>query len=535
MAANYILKELCRYNIGTFADVIYRNALLYPDQEAFIYRSQRITYSEFNARVNSLIHALQTMGVKKGDVIGILSYNCVEYADVYGAAWKGGFIASPFNFRLQASELDYLINYSEANTLFVGPELVDIVNSLRSRLTKVKNFISLEGSAPDMIRHDDLLANYPKKEPDVQVAEDDPLSIIYTSGTTGMPRGSLYTHRGLMDDTKNLIIEMGLQPGDRHIQVMPLYHIGGLHHFRAFLFIAGCNFIMPQRSFDAAATLQTIQDEKATDIDIVPTHLVAMLAVPDLKKYDLSSLKRMWYAASPMPVEVLKKGLKTWGPIFAQGYGQTETGPEISDLPRKDHMVTDAPSKEQGVLASAGRPSIGVHVRIVNEKNNDVGSGEVGEIIVQSKHLMIEYWHKPDDTREALVNGWVYTGDMGYYDEKGYVFIVDRRKDMIVSGGENIYPREIEEVLYSHPAVSEVAVIGIPDSYWVERVHAVVTLKQGASVTADELIAFCKKNLARYKAPKSVEFVDALPKNPSGKILKKELREKYWEGQTRRV
>jgi acyl-CoA synthetase (AMP-forming)/AMP-acid ligase II len=234
-------------------------------------------------------------------------------------------------------------------------------------------------------------------------------------------------------------------------------------------------------------------------------------------------------------VEVLKKGLETWGPIFAQGYGQTETGPEVSDLPRKDHMVMDAPAKEQGVLASAGRPSIGVHVRIVDEKNKDVAPGKVGEIIVRSKHLMIEYWHKPDDTREALVNGWVYTGDMGYYDEKGYIFIVDRRKDMIVSGGENIYPREIEEVLYGHPAVSEVAVIGIPDSYWVERVHAVVTLKQGASVTGDELINFCKQRLARYKAPKSVEFVDALPKNPSGKILKKELREKYWAGQTRRV
>jgi len=535
MTANYILKELCRYNIGTFADVIYRNALLYPDQEAFIYKSQRITYSEFNARVNSLIHALQAMGAKKGDVIGILSYNCLEYADVYGAAWKGGFIASPFNFRLQANELDYLINYSEANTLFVGPELVDIVNSLKPRLTKVKNLISLEGSAPDMIRHDDLLASYPKKEPDVQVEEDDPLAIVYTSGTTGVPRGSLYSHRSSMDDAKNLVIEMGLQPGEKHIQINPLFHIGGLHHFRAFLFIAGSNVIMPQRSFDAAATLQTIQDEKATDISIVPTHLVAMLAVPDLKKYDLSSLKRMWYAASPMPVEVLKKGLETWGPIFAQGYGQTETGPEVSDLPRKDHMVMDAPPEKQKVLASAGLPSIGVHVRIVDEKHNDVAPGELGEIIVQSKHLMTEYWRKPKETREALIDGWIYTGDVGYYDEKGYIFIVDRRKDMIISGGENIYPREIEEVLYGHPAVSEVAVIGIPDSYWVERVHAVVTLKQGANVTADELIAFCKKNLARYKAPKSVEFVDALPKNPSGKILKKELREKYWAGQTRRV
>jgi len=535
MSSKYILKELCRYNIGTFADVIYRNALLYPEQEAFAYKSKRISFSGYNARVNSLIHALQAMGVKKGDVVGILSFNCLEYVDFYGAAWKGGFIASPFNFRLQANELDYLINYSEASTLFVGPELVDTVNSLRPHLTKVKNFISLESPAPDMVSHDDLLTGYPGDEPDVQVEEDDPLAIVYTSGTTGLPRGSLYTQSRFMDNTKNLVIEMGLQPGVRHIQIMPFFHIGGIHHFRAFLYIGGANIIMPQRSFDPAATLQAIQDERATDIDIVATHLVAMLALPDLKKYDLSSLKRMWYAASPMPVEVLRKGMETWGPIFAQGYGQTETGPEITDLPREDLKVLEASPEEQKILASAGRPSIGCHVRIIDEEKNDVGPGELGEIIVKSQHLMIEYWNMPDDTAETLVDGWVYTGDVGYYDEKGYVYIVDRRKDMIVSGGENIYPREVEEVLYSHPAVSEAAVIGIPDPYWVEKVHAVITLNEGASVTADELINFCKEKMARFKAPKSVEFIDALPKNPSGKILKRELRDKYWEDSDRKV
>jgi len=535
MPKRLLLKELSRYNIGTWADVLYRNALLHPDQEAFIYKDKRITFSEFNARVNSLIHALQAMGVKKGEVIGILSWNCLEYADVYGAAMKGGFIASPFNPRLGAKELDYIINYSEANTLFVGPELAEIVNLLRPRLSKVKNFISFEGKTPGMESHEQLLESYPKEEPDVQLEENDPLIIVYTSGTTGVPRGALYTHSLFLDNAKNLIIEMGLQPGDRHIQIMPFFHIGGINHFRAFLFVGASNFIMPQRSFDAAATLQTIQDEQATDIDIVPTHLVAMLAVPDLKKYDLSSLKRMWYAASPMPVEVLRKGMETLGPVFAQGYGQTETGPDITGLAREDSAVLDRPPEEQKILASAGRPSTGVHVRIVDEKNNDVSPGEVGEIIVQSKHIMIEYWHKPEDTRETLVNGWIHTGDMGYYDEKGYVYIVDRKKDLIVSGGENIYPREVEEVLYRHPAVLEAAVIGIPDPYWIEKVHAVVTLKKGASVTGEELIAFCKKNLAGYKAPKSVELVDALPKNPAGKILKRELREKYWQGRERRV
>jgi acyl-CoA synthetase (AMP-forming)/AMP-acid ligase II len=265
-------------------------------------------------------------------------------------------------------------------------------------------------------------------------------------------------------------------------------------------------------------------------MDFVPTHLAAMLSLPDLNSYDTSSLKMMWYGASPMPLEVLKEGIKAFGPIFAQGYGQSESGPAISHLSKEDHTVIDRPEAEHKKLMSTGRPDIGVQVRIIDDEGNDVELGEVGEITVKSKHMMVEYWRKPYDTAAAIVNGWLHTGDMGYYDEEGYIYIADRKKDMIISGGENIYPREVEEVLYRHPAVFEVAVIGIPDPYWVESVHAIVSLKPEASVDEDDLITFCKDNLARYKAPKSVEFVDSLPKNASGKIVKKELREKYWEG-----
>lgn len=533
MPTKNILRELCRYNIGTFADIIYRNALLYPDQEAFVYGDTRITFSEFNTRVNKLIHALYKMGVRKGDVLGILSWNCLEYADVYGAAMKGGFIASPFNTRLQANELEYIINYSEANTLFVGPELLEVTNSLRPRLPKVKNFISFESSAPGMIAHHDLLASHSGQEPDVQVDEDDPVGIIYTSGTTGVPRGALYTHRRFMEDSKTLVINMGLQPGHKRVLISPLFHIAGNTHFRSSLYIGGCNIIL--KFFDPAATLQIIQDERATHMDFVPTHLVAMLNLPDLNKYDISSMMFLWYGASPMPLEVLKKGMKVFGPIFAQGYGQSESGPAISHLSKEDHNVLDRPEEEQKKLMSAGRPDIGVQVRIVDDEGNDVEPGEVGEITVRSKQIMVEYWHKPDDTLATIVNGWLHTGDMGYYDEEGYIYIVDRKKDMIISGGENVYPREVEEILYRHPAVLEAAVIGIPDPYWVERVHAIVVTKKGARTTAEELIAFCKEHIAGYKAPKSVEFVDSLPKNPAGKILKRELREKYWEGRVRKV
>jgi len=243
----------------------------------------------------------------------------------------------------------------------------------------------------------------------------------------------------------------------------------------------------------------------------------------------------MLYAASPMPLELLKKGMEKWGPIFIQAYGATEDGPCVTGLSRQQHDLLDRPPDEQSVLTSAGFPYMGVHVRIVDDKENDIEAGEVGEIIAQSKHNMIEFWHKPEETRETVVNGWLHTGDMGRYDEKGYIYIVDRKRDMIISGGENIYPREVEEILYRHPTVLETAVIGIPDQYWVEKVHAVVVLKKGASLSAQELIDFCKQSLASYKAPKSVEFLDALPKNPAGKILKRELREKYWAGLERRI
>jgi acyl-CoA synthetase (AMP-forming)/AMP-acid ligase II len=524
MKEKFLLQELCRYAIGTWADIIYRNALLYPENEAFIDSKERITFAQFNRRVNRLIHALYSMGVKKGEGIGILSWNCLEYAEVYGAAMKGGFIISPFSPRLQANELEYLINYSGIRALFVGREFLEMVSALRPRFAKVKSYVSLETSNADMTSHHDLLQVHSEEEPDVQVKEEDPFLIIYTSGTTGTPRGALYTQGRNIENTRTKAIQIGAEPGDKHIMVLPLFHIGGYSHFWAFFYVGGSNVIMPQRSFDPASTLQTIQDEGATDIHIVPTHLVTMLTLPNIEKYNLRSLKRIWYAASPMPVELLRRGMEKFGAIFMQGYGQSESGPEITFFPKKAHQVLNKPLTEQKILASCGQPCVGVHVRIVDENNNDVKLHMVGEVVVRSKMVMVEYWQKPDETRNVITDGWLHTGDMGYYDEKGYIYLVDRKKDMIVTGGENVYPREVEEVLYRHPGVTEVAVIGVPDDLWIERVHAVIVLKEGQQATDSEIIEFCKHHLARYKAPKSVEFVESLPKNPQGKILKRELR-----------
>ena len=531
MPAGQILKELSRYQIGTFAYIIHRHSLLRPDKEAYVYEDQRLTYAQFNAKVNSLVNAMQKLGVKKGDSIGILSWNCLDYCIVYGAAMKGGYLLSRFNPRLGAEELDHLINYSEVNTLFVGPELVPVIESIRPKITAVKNAVSLEEKAKDMTFINDLIDSAPGDEPDVQVDEDDGFYIIYTSGTTGLPRGAVYSHKEAWDDTRTYIINLGIQADDRHIQVSPMFHIAGDTIYRSILYVGGCNVIV--KNFDPAGVMQMLQDEKATHMSIVPTHLVAMLAVPDVKKYDVSNLKYIWYGGSPMPLEVLKSGLATFGNVFGQGYGMSESGPAICHLPKEDHDVLGKPQEK--ILSSAGQPDIGVQVRIVDDKNKDVDPGEMGEIIVRSKHNMIEYWKSPKDTKSTIVDGWLHTGDIGCYDENGYVYIVDRKKDKIITGGENVFPREVEEILYRHPAIHEAAIIGIPDPYWVEKVHAVVSLKKGASVTAEELVAFCKKNLAGYKSPKSVEFMDALPKNAAGKIMKRDLREKYWAESGRKI
>ncbi|RJR41307.1 MAG: long-chain fatty acid--CoA ligase [Desulfobacteraceae bacterium] len=533
MSKRFILKELARYKVGTYADIINRNGLLYPNDIAFKFGSEQVSFSQFNSRVNRVVQGLRSLGVKKGEVLGVLSWNCLEYTDLYGAAMKGGYIASPYNARLQSAELDYLINYSEASTVFVGPDLVETIASLRPRLTRVKNFICLKGSVPGMISYEDFLG--PADEPDVRVEEEDPLFIFYTSGTTGVPRGALYSHARAMDDTRRLAIALNLEFGNRQVQIMPLFHVGGTKNLWGYYFVGATNIIMPQISFNPRATLKAIQDERATDIHIVATHLAAFLSLPDVDRYDVSGLKRMFYAASPMPLEVLRRGMEKWGPIFIQFYGATEDGPNVTMLTRRQHDLLDKPPEEQKTLGSAGFPHIGVQVRVVDKNDQDLEPGEVGELIVRSKAVMQEWWKKPEDTRQTIVDGWVHTGDLGRYDENGFVYIVDRKKDMIVSGGENIFPREIEEVLYRHPAVQEVSVFGIPDSYWVEKVHAVVVLRQGQSATEQDIIDFCKERLARFKAPKSVEFADALPKSPAGKILKREMREKYWSGVERRV
>jgi long-chain acyl-CoA synthetase len=448
--------------------------------------------------------------------------------DVFGAAEKGGFIVAPFNPRLSLNDFEYLINDSEAKVLFVGPEFADTVNTLKPSMPKVEKFISFESSLPDMKRHTDLLVSYPNSEPDTEVDDGDWLFIWYTSGTTGRPRGALYAHERFRDEIMCLAREVPIGPDDKCMALMPLFHSGGIA-LNSYFFYQGAT-IINMKSFDLKALLGAIEKEKITNLGLVPTHLSAMLDLPDLESYDVSSIRRIYYAASPMPRELLVRGIEKFGMVFYQAYGQAESGPEITNLKEKEHDVLDKSPREQQRLLSCGRPALGVHVRIVDENGTDVLVGDVGEIIVMSRHIMSEYWKKPQETKKTIVDGWLHTGDMGRCDEDGYIYIVDRKQDMIISGGEHIYPREVEEVLYQHPAVLECAVFGIPDPKWVELAHAAVSLKKGVTVTPEALIEFCKKNMARYKAPKSIEIMPDIPKGATGKILKREMKEKYWAG-----
>jgi long-chain acyl-CoA synthetase len=522
------LKELSRYELGTFADIIYRNAILYPENEAFVCGSERMSFKHFNERVNRLIHSLQELKIQKGEVIGILSWNCLEYTEVFGAAMKGGYVLAHFNPRLKEQELIHVINDSMASAIFIGSDLVEIMDRIHNQLSHTKTIMAFSNAREQMMTYSAVLESHSTDEPESKVTEQDPLVIFYTSGTTGVPRGAIYTHKQKMENTCMKALDIGLEFGDRHLVILPMFHIGGDSHIWPFFLMGGCNVIIPEPSFNPVASLQTIVEERITDVHIVPTQLVSLLNLPDIESYDLGELKRIWYAASPMPVEVLKRGLALFGPIFMQGYGLTESGPHTTVLNRAAHRVIDKIPAEQKVLASCGQPCIGVHMRIIDEASNDVEAGTIGEIIIKGKRNMTGYWRNSESTQKVIKDGWLHTGDMGYYDEKGFIYIADRKKDMIVTGGENVYPKEVEEVLYQHSAVMEAAVIGIPDDYWVERVHALVVIREGAQATAKEIIDFCKEHIAHYKAPKGIEFVESLPKSPQGKILKKEIRARYW-------
>jgi O-succinylbenzoate-CoA ligase len=490
----------------TLGSIARRNAELYGDKPAFVAGGASVSFAAHNERVNRLIHALRARGICKGDRVAILARNCIQYMDVYGAAEKAGFVAAPLNFRLTRHELAQVLARLQPRIVFAQAELADLVDG--------------DVVVVDDDSYEALLATSSAEEPEGEVAPDDLCYLISTSGTTGMPRAAMLTHRGQWLNACALALEFGLDPTDRHLATMPLFHIGGRSHVLSHT-LRGCTVVLHD-GWDTAAVVADLERHRITTTQVVPTMVLWLLDEPDAGRRDLSSLRRVFYASAPMPVALLRRALDRFGSIFMQGYGQTESGPLATVLHAHEHELQGPGS---GRLSSCGRAVPGVQVKIADAEGTELPRGEVGEVAIRSPFVMTGYWENPVASREALRGGWLYSGDMGRMDEEGYVYLSDRKKDLIISGGENIFPREVEEVLHSHPAVAEVAVLGEPDDTWGERVKAVVVLRADAVASEHELIAFCRERLARYKCPKVVEYRDELPHSATGKVLKRALRE----------
>jgi long-chain acyl-CoA synthetase len=509
------------------ADVLLNNVRRYPEKPVLVCDDTRLTYRDFNERCNRLGSALRILGVEKGDHLALLSKNCHRHFEIFFASAKCGFVFVPLNFRLSPRELGDIINDSEARVLFFSKEYLPVIDAIRSDLKEVRVYVCTDTQVDGVATYEALLSGGSPSEPETaSIVEEQIVMILYTSGTTGYPKGAMISHRNRIADMIHQVTDQEyIEPEDTHLNVGPLYHIGALSQSQGHLY-RGCTVVI-LREFDPARIFELVEKERVKTFWAAPTMLHMLINDPGREHRDLSCIKTITYAGSPMPTEVMRKAVEVFGKgKLIQFFGTTETGPQITRLPRKDHILegTDSQLKR---LRSVGIESQNVHVRIVDGDDSEVMPREIGEIVVKSDAVCTGYWKKPEETKESFRGGWYHTGDLGYMDEGRYLYIVDRKKDMIITGGENVYSAEVENVLFTYPVVSEAAVIGVPHEKWGETVKAVVVLKAGVSANEEEIIAFCRKNLASYKKPTSVEFVTELPKTPSGKVLKRELRDRY--------
>lgn len=508
-------------------DVFRRNAARYGDKPAFIMPDGRSrSFAALHERATRLANALLARGLKPGDRVGILSRNRTEYVEAYGVS-GAGLIALPLNWRLSPRELQIVLGNAEPAALIVDPAFIPAIEELRDALSFVRVFLGLDGAAAGFESYEEVVGSGSPQPAGIAVSPEATACLLYTSGTTGIPKGAELTHRGLLLNCARAIDEMfQLTDADVALAPMPFFHVGGMWYHLFPSFAAGCTtVIMPQ--FDPQGVLTLMAQHRATNTHLVPTMIHALLEQPNIDAFDLSALRMMFYAASSMPTETLKRATATFACDFAQGYGSTEAG-MVTRLSPDDHRRARAGRED--LLLACGRPLSNVDVKLAPPDNAE--DADIGEILVKSPMTMARYWRNPDATASAIQAGWLRTGDLGRIDAEGYLYILDRKSDMIVTGGENVYPREVEEILYEHPSIAEVAVVGTPDPKWGESVVAVLRLKEGAEApAARDVIQFCRERIASYKKPRFVTYVGELPKNASGKILKRELRDRIAAGE----
>ena len=510
-------------------DILRTTASKYPDKTGIIFEDKRYTWHQVNARVNSLANALLQSGLKKQDRVAILSPNCNQYLEFYFATAKAGLIGVPLNTWFKKKELSHLVNDSGASIIIVDKAHLNLAASLDVR--GVKHYIGLGAGHPYPLDYEKLITENSTDEPRVNVNEDDIFVLSYTSGTTGVSKGALITHRNASAGITIMALEWRLQPHSVYLLHAPMFFAAG-GGARLHAILRGCTSIV--MTYNAETILQTIQREKVTHMSYSPTPIKRIVDHPDIGKYDLSSVQFMGLTGAPHSISEIRAIEKWFGHVWVSSYGLAETVNCGATL-QPEEVEIEGPTARR--MASIGKPQVGIDLRVVDEDGRDVvhDGKETGEIIVRGDPITKGYWNMPEETAEAIKDGWFHTGDMATIDDDGYIYIVDRKQDIIKSGGIKVSAREIEEVVYTHPAVSYCAVIGVPDEEWGETPKALVVLKEGMTATEEEIKELCRKNLASYKKLSSVEFVSSLPMTPSGKIVKREVKEQYWKGYDKRV
>jgi acyl-CoA synthetase (AMP-forming)/AMP-acid ligase II len=510
------------------SDIVRVHAAERPDAPAVIHEGRTTSYAELHRASSRVAQGLIADGVKPRGRVAHLDKSSDLYFELLFGIAKAGAVMVSVNWRLAPPEILHVVNDAEAEILFVGEEFIPVIEQIRGELKTVRKIVTLGGThagwepfAPWRDRHRDADPLLPAKPSDTAVQ-------FYTSGTTGLPKGAELINSNFESLFRLWTDDWQLAPGVPNLVCLPMFHIGGAGWGIAGLYAGAANYVM--REFVPAKVLESIQRDRIEVAIFVPAMILFLVQAPEIRETDLSSLKLLAYGAAPIPAALLKQAMAIFKCGFQQLYGLTETTGAITLLPARDHDPNN-PKK----LLSCGFAQKETELRIVGNDGRDLPPGEVGEIAVRSPQIMGGYWKLPEATARAMQGDWFFTGDAGYLDEQGYLYIFDRVKDMIVSGGENIYPAEVESALFGHPAVADVAVIGVPDERWGETVKAVVVRKSDAEVTPGELIEWARSKIASYKLPRSVDFIDALPRNPTGKILKRELRKAYWKGKERQI